>query len=363
MSRITGDFLRVVSILAVLAIHATGSAEWRFHQEHGYLSEAFLGIVLNQLCRFAVPLFVMLSGFSLAAREKQKGELGTLSFYRERLYRIGLPYLVWTVVLLLEHHELALVQPSLDLPFLEALGRDLKTIGHYLFWQGADYHFYFFAIILECYLVFPLLRRIRSLTLLAALFVLHLSASYPLYFVQDGLLLLGFPVPSSFVLLFVFYFYAGILFAKREQELRAWILSLGARWIFLLFGLALALVLGEYVYLSYRTPSPVYYDHFQRISVMLYSLAVWALFVRYDARIEGALSALPERQKLTRAAGLSFAVFVFHTRILRGLERTALAAHFLLLLPCLWLASFALVGISDRLVRGPGVLRRALGLP
>ena len=363
MSRITSDFLRVVSILAVLAIHATGTCEWRFHQEHAYASAAFLGVILNQLCRFSVPLFVLLSGFSLASREKTRGPLEPLRFYRDRLYRIGLPYLVWTVVILLERHQLRLVSLSAGQPFLPALGVDLQNLGHYLFQEGADYHFYFFAIILECYLVFPLLQRLRRPWILGAFLTLHLAACYPLYLVQSGFSSLGLPLPSSFVLLFVFYFYAGMRLAEEPERLRGLILRLGTPgWLALAAAWAGA-VLSEYVFLSYRTPSPAFYDHFQRITVMGYALCVWALVVCQNARITRAFSTAPARRNLALLAAWSFSVFIFHTRILRGLEKTPLRAHFFLLLPCLWIASFSLVGLFERWIRGPRVLRRVLGLP
>ena len=63
------DFLRLVSMLAVISIHVSSTY---LSYETGHL---FLGMnlafLLNQAARFSVPLFLLLSGFSLEQTGRQ----------------------------------------------------------------------------------------------------------------------------------------------------------------------------------------------------------------------------------------------------------------------------------------------------
>lgn len=82
------DFLRLVSMLAVISIHVSSTY---LSYETGHL---FLGMnlafLLNQAARFSVPLFLLLSGFSL---EQTGRQVPYLTFLRTRSARVLPPYL------------------------------------------------------------------------------------------------------------------------------------------------------------------------------------------------------------------------------------------------------------------------------
>lgn len=133
------DVIRAGAALAVIAIHVTA----------GYMDSplAYLG---NHLVRFAVPLFIIISGFLLNWSVADSFELSTMAFYRQRLHRILLPYLTWTVIYcLLNFYLLHLHDPRLL----------LTTIGKALLMGNAYYHLYFIPIILQLYLLYPWLKR------------------------------------------------------------------------------------------------------------------------------------------------------------------------------------------------------------
>lgn len=56
------DALRVVSILAVVLIHTTTRT---IETTHNNLTDFPFTLFLNQIARFAVPLFILISGFVL----------------------------------------------------------------------------------------------------------------------------------------------------------------------------------------------------------------------------------------------------------------------------------------------------------
>jgi peptidoglycan/LPS O-acetylase OafA/YrhL len=137
------DLIRAAAALAVIAIHVTA----------GYMDSP-LAYVWNHLVRFAVPLFIVISGFLLYWTDHEAESLKYLPaavFYRQRLHRILVPYILWTVIYcLLNFYLLRLLNHPLLL---------LTTLGKALLLGNAYYHLYFIPIILQLYLLYPWLRR------------------------------------------------------------------------------------------------------------------------------------------------------------------------------------------------------------
>lgn len=87
------DLLRVLACYMVLQVHA---GEFYYIADGGLVvagGEPVWACWLNSLCRTAVPLFVMLSGFFLLpVRER------TRDFFARRFVRVVVPFLVWCVL-------------------------------------------------------------------------------------------------------------------------------------------------------------------------------------------------------------------------------------------------------------------------
>ncbi|HAK29628.1 MAG TPA: acyltransferase, partial [Sphingobacterium sp.] len=86
------SILRIVAIFLVILIHSSS----------GYLNsnefESFdwsYANWLNSFSRFAVPLFVVISGALLLQKDESTGQ-----FYRKRLLKIVPPFLFWSIVYL-----------------------------------------------------------------------------------------------------------------------------------------------------------------------------------------------------------------------------------------------------------------------
>lgn len=368
---------------AVLIIHATGRWENAFRRDHAYLSEDFLAVLVNQLARFCVPLFVLLSGYGLASKyvaawgERMDWPAGLREFYGRRFSKIGVPFLVWTLALLAIggrfHFDAAADLGS----FLRInVYENLVVLAPYLYKRGADYHFYFFVIILQLYLLFPFLLRAvlrlnpaGRLALLVALFVWQLVWTYPSVLIFRAL---DWPrpiFPTAFLVYWIFYFYAGVYFALPRPAPGARMPGrrlLGRGRVGPALGLTLlsfAAMLAEYLYRSYVDAEPGYYNHFSRWSVVVYSVACFALLAAYDEKVEAYFDRYTDaRRWLKIAAAVTFTVYLIHTWILRGIELTFVARElFATIAALLVLSGLAAYGLH-KIVK-PAWLRTILGLP
>jgi surface polysaccharide O-acyltransferase-like enzyme len=87
------DVLRVLSALAVVSIHAVLPIE--SHVSGLPAHQWWFAVGLSSLSRFAVPVFIMISGYlSLHAN----GQESWSSFYRKRLIRLGIPFFAFIVI-------------------------------------------------------------------------------------------------------------------------------------------------------------------------------------------------------------------------------------------------------------------------
>lgn len=131
----------------MLVIHATGQIESLFARSQSFATAEFAGVVLNQWARFSVPIFVLLSGYGLGLRYRDS--FGWKEFLERRFTRIGIPFLFWTIAFVLAYRV------SWDAALLTgagqtaALAQAAGALPAALFTTGADYHVYFFMIILN----------------------------------------------------------------------------------------------------------------------------------------------------------------------------------------------------------------------
>jgi surface polysaccharide O-acyltransferase-like enzyme len=198
------DILRVAAALAVIAIHVTAA----------YVGELPLAYLWNHAVRFAVPLFIVLSGFLLNYTDGRDAKGTALVFYLKRLDKILWPYIIWTFFYSCLNAYI-LGQTNLLL-FFSTLGKDLL-------WGTGYYHLWFLPIILQLYLLYPLLRRWVEkgpLVLLIGSLVISLTAQSLIYLYMIHIVSL----PGQYSLMYVrafpvwlFYFVFGMFMAMRSK--------------------------------------------------------------------------------------------------------------------------------------------------
>mgnify|MGYP000937794714 CR=1 FL=1 len=241
------DILRSFATLAVIGIHVT--ANYALITAAGYWG--------NQITRFAVPMFLIISGSLLYRGDISRDSVAVGRFYARRFNKILWPYVLWTVF------YVALPSYSAGITVKDGL----KTIPGHLLWGTGYYHLYFVAIIVQMYILYPLLhqwmKRHPRLLLWASLLTtliltvyLNLPQLSQKAVVNFGkLFLIGFPV-------WIFFFVLGMYFAHHDDfRNRAWMqkrFSIGLLW---LLSLTLVMLDSHYNnnYASSCRPSVVLY--------------------------------------------------------------------------------------------------------
>lgn len=132
--------LKAWAIGLVVLLHASAPAAYAFGRIGA--GEWWLANIVDSLCRTAVPLFVMASGATLLDPAKTAA-LGT--FFRRRVAKVVVPLLIWSAIYVAWS---ALVQHRAPEP--AAALRDFLAGGVY-------YHLLFVTVILNLYLVAPIL--------------------------------------------------------------------------------------------------------------------------------------------------------------------------------------------------------------
>jgi surface polysaccharide O-acyltransferase-like enzyme len=191
--------LRGWAILGVIAIHV--SMNFTKFTELSWLPVSLAAIDIY--AHFAVPLFVVISGFLLAVKYDSDYSIG--AFYKKRLNRMLLPFLIWSVVYMLLKPE------NLKDPFQAVF--NIITGRSY-------YHLWFFFLIIQLYLVFPFLRKfLKNKHFLIILIILFIQVLFR-HLRED------MAEPDNFTIIFkglflsyIFYFSFGIWTADNIESI------------------------------------------------------------------------------------------------------------------------------------------------
>ncbi len=137
-------FLRGCAILAVIGIHFFAQLN------HAYtrLETGSFFIFFDQVMRFSVPLFIMLSGFSLTKKYENE-QLIVSKFYERRILKLVPLFLIWSLFSL---------SISLTIPEWQSFTHPIPSVLSFLVYGTADYQLYFMPLIFQMYLLFPILR-------------------------------------------------------------------------------------------------------------------------------------------------------------------------------------------------------------
>lgn len=260
------EILRGVAFLAVVMQHVIAGV---FYQPDLSSSSIIIGTTFLGLTRFAVPLFVFITGVVLFYNYDAK--LNYKSFLRKRFKQIVIPYLAWTFFYYVWVSFLSGVGASTTWNELLKILK-LSLTGH------ASYHLWFMVMIIPFYLLFPLFRFLLSkdrkvstnLIVVAAFLAVNLILVYALskgWITSDNpfLNLAVLPYLDRNFLFWLFYFVLGGLVGLYYEQWktfvhRTWLISL--------------VILGACLYVIYSKIAEI---HLNRASdLYLYSANVTA---------------------------------------------------------------------------------------
>lgn len=171
------DRLRVMAVFGVIICHS-GIRISDGLRAGGLLTDTDILIfdIINCCIRFAIPLFILISGYLLLPVEQPYS-----TFYRKRLARVVSPLIIWTV-----GYELAdwwmnglITGGEGDIPFEEVIANSLDLAVNF-----HRMHLWFLYMILGLYIVMPVISpwlkiaRKRWIMALLGIWVIALAANY-----------------------------------------------------------------------------------------------------------------------------------------------------------------------------------------
>ena len=215
------ELFRGLAILAVLMIHVTSYPVVMLPM-HSTLYPLYH--IVNTFSHFAVPAFIFLSALVMFYQYDDARKHNWSSFYFKRFQVIAIPYLLWSIFYyaLVIHIEGKTIGESW-----------LSFLTHLLI--GSNYaHLYFIVVIVQFYLLFPLLHRLLYLKAvrshLLAVGIISQLAFYLLNYHYLHLIKIGSYSPS-YLLYYCLGAYVGLaiqttdgIYRNRPRIFYAWLL-------------------------------------------------------------------------------------------------------------------------------------------
>ncbi|MDQ1251094.1 MAG: hypothetical protein QG646_163 [Euryarchaeota archaeon] len=135
------DIIRIIGIIAVIAIHVEDSFIYLWNKIpwiDWWASNIYMGFI-----RFPIPLFIILSGYLLLNKQEDDR-----TFFKKRINKVVIPLVAWSMIYWIFANNYN-IYSIFTIDFVQRL------LANKIY-----YHLYFLYIILGLYLITPLLRRI-----------------------------------------------------------------------------------------------------------------------------------------------------------------------------------------------------------
>ncbi|HWA51815.1 MAG TPA: acyltransferase family protein [Patescibacteria group bacterium] len=265
------DIVRVVAILAVVAIHTFNSVYQR-PDFFGGISWWF-SILVDSFSRICIPLFIMLSGYFMLKRDERFSRL------LKRIFnRLFVPLVFWTILVY------ALSTPNAI--------KDILQPSFYLrFFSGNVYYFYFLVILIGLYFIVPLFRNFiktnetKTLTLMSVSFLtVGVVETAEEYFIRNCAVENSFTKWVPYAGLFLF----GYLIGTNKIKFK----NFKAANIVYVIGLLLTLVLNFFYFKAnaanpssnefYQGCLSQYSDYYLSFNVVLMSIPAFYLLSKFN---------------------------------------------------------------------------------
>ncbi len=201
--------IRAIAAIMIVIVHFTANT---YHNGNEFTND-WLGY-LNQISRLGTPIFAIISAFLLTASVLNRG-FDLKYFIKSRFSKIFIPYIIWTTFYLMFRYF-----------YLHNLDENISLYSYFM--KGnAQYHLYFILTVIQFYIFFPILHRIKKGWPLIG--VLVLSVVLNLWWINKAPFDLQFkPLEEllnnqSFLFNWIFYFILGIAYARYYSEFQDFI--------------------------------------------------------------------------------------------------------------------------------------------
>jgi len=281
------DGMRIIAILAVLLIHSTTTTLQLSKHD---VDIAIFPLILNQIARFAVPLFFLISGFVLELSCKNSFSL--LSYLKKRAFKIILPFVVWSIFYTLAGN-------NWDVASLFRFKFATSLID-----GSASYHLYFVPTLLLLYLVFPLihqnLRFVSKKSVLFAIIFANISLSIVDYYA--GRLML--PEVIRIALLSITVFTIGMVTSHHKDLIQSFTNKYFSKLLIFLLILISGITIHVYFLTILNNTSGYIYNQYGPLNFVYTLLVALFLFALFEKKKPNAF--------LISLSRLSFFVFFIH---------------------------------------------------
>jgi len=143
--------LRLIALYAVIILHSTAPLLMQYGKVPA--SNWWMADFLNATVRFAVPVFVMITGALLLHREYEIG-----SFLKKRLGRVVVPFLFWSLVYIWYSWQ------NEEFAFTNDVWTNIKIVLHDLK-NGSSYHLWYVYMLIGLYFFIPVIGKfVRNAT-------------------------------------------------------------------------------------------------------------------------------------------------------------------------------------------------------
>lgn len=303
------DYLRGSAILAVVTIHVTASTAIENHT---------ISIIMNQVARFGVPVFIFLSGWGLTVSKSYSHSDDYFDFLKKRLSKLLPAYVLWNLIYLLFRY---FFQGEM-IPFGEAMQGLLR---------GTNFpHLYFVPLIILFYIAYPFLLKLGEndwgLLLSGILTTFSLVITW-------GVSIEGFTRNHN-PLNWLFYFVFGIWVAKKGEQLKA---QLNHSLVLLLLFVTLANIIFEPLELTEELVLTQ-----TRLSIVLYAVMVILLAI-ISPETNNYLTA-----SLNAFSKHSYQIYLSHYLFIRLYRQWFPGLHPMFLLVLVLASSYLLAKLTNR---------------
>lgn len=145
------DSLRTLATLGVILIHVSSPIlNTTFYSN---IDHWWLGNILMSATRYAVPMFLLLSGATMLGREYDLKE-----FYKRRLTRVVVPFLFWIIAYFFFRY---FTLPTKNPP--SGFTNILHWAGNLFITEGVSKHFWYIYMIIFIYMFLPFLSNITKI--------------------------------------------------------------------------------------------------------------------------------------------------------------------------------------------------------
>ena len=294
------NYLRGFGVLAVIAIHTTGY----FTEIKSYNTLVLMTLWTDIFSQFAVPLFILISGLVLARNYRNNFSL--IKFYKKRIRSIIPQYLIFSVLYTVFNNWVVMQSNSRS--------TNLSLLVNNIWHSNASYHLWFFAIIIQFYILYPIIIKIydyfkrfdRAELLMALLLIIQ-----TLWMV--GIHSTSFPFIKLNFMSFLLYFGLGIYTCDHFDQLKKGFNRLTP--IYLTTSLALTLGSSFFIIIGlttgYRYSSiPAYFSMGAELVYPALRISTFLLLFNLAASLVGKRSILAK--VVYRIGDYSFGIYLIH---------------------------------------------------